>query len=62
MHRLFHIKSTKTKSGASHHFLFLSAILILKIGFWKAILGIAFQKPILSFSAPVALKSSKLVS
>jgi len=40
----------------------MAAILIIKIGFLKAKLRLAFKKPILGFSAPTALKIPKLVS
>jgi hypothetical protein len=39
-----------------------AAILIIKIGFLKARLRRAFKKPILLFSAPSALKTTKSVS
>jgi hypothetical protein len=38
------------------------AILILKIGFLKASLRLAFKKPILCFPASAALENTKLVS
>jgi hypothetical protein len=39
-----------------------SAILIIKIGFLKASLRLAFKKPILVFPAPLALETPKSVS
>jgi hypothetical protein len=38
------------------------AILIIKIGFLKASLRLAFKKPILVFPAPLALETPKSVS
>jgi len=41
---------------------FISAILIIKIGFLKVRRWRAFKKPILVFPAPSALETPKLVS